>query len=238
MTGKCLTTVTVSQQTASASQKNSYMFNWMDVNPNLARLDVSGDKMTMELPILDKKKLVNHMKDDKIVGYEADASFYVENMEAGRRIRFLADKAIAHCKTAYKDQFPTDMKGLVNWLIANVGEVNIEQNTAKQTLALVEEGNYNKIKYERTEIKGTSSSQETFEFNLGDINPNSVGFEVSGKFLSVKFETNYKNKIIKAYKAGKIAPYVYQLELIMPDTEVARGVIAALKKGAETFKDK
>lgn len=238
MTGKCLSTITVLQQTPSSTQKNSYMFNWMDVNPNLARLDVSGDKMTMELPILEKQKLVNRMKDDKIAGYEADASFYVENMEAGRRIRFLTDKAIGFCKNVYKDQFPGDTKGMVNWLTSTIGEVNIEQNTIKQTMGLVEEGNVNKIKYERTEIKGSSSAQQTFEFNLSDINPSSVGFEVSGKFLTVKFETNYRNKIIKAYKDGKIAPYVYQLELTMPDTEVARGVIAALKKCAENLKEK
>jgi hypothetical protein len=238
MSGKCLTTIAITQQTASSTQKNSYVFNWMDVNPNLAKLDVSGDKMMMELPILDKQKLVNHFKDDKIVGYEADASFYVENMEVGRRVRFLIDKAIGYCKASYKDQFPSDTQGMVKWLIANVGEVNIEQNTTKQVLSMAEEGNVNKIKYERTEIKGTSSAQQTFEFNLSDINPASVGFEVSGKFLTVKFETNYRNKIIKAYKDGKIAPYVYQLELTMPDTEVARGVIAALKKCAENLKEK
>lgn len=238
MTGKCLTTVTITQQTASSTQKNSYMFNWMDVNPNLAKLNVSGDKMTMELPILDKQKLVNHSKDDKIVGYEADLEFYVENMEVGRRIRYLADKAIGYCKSAYKDQFPSETSAMVKWLSTNIGEVMIEQNTVKQALSPAEEGNLNKIKYERTEIKGTSSSQQTFEFNLSDINPASVGFEVSGKFLTVKFETNYRNKIIKAYKDGKIAPYVYQLELTMPDTEVARGVIAALKKCAENLKEK
>jgi len=238
MTGKCFTTITVVQQTPSSAQKNSYLFNWMDVNPNLTKLDVSGDKMMIQLPMMEKKKLVNHKKDDKVVGYEADAEFYVENMEAGRRIKFLADKAITYCKSSYKDQFPSDMKGLVAWLGSNIVEVNIEDNTVKQTLAPAEEGNYDKIKYERTEIKGTSSSQQTFEFNLSDINTSSVGFDINGKFLAVKFETNYRNKIIKAYKDGKIAPYVYQLELVMPDTEVARGVIAALKKAAETMKGK
>ncbi len=238
MTGKCFTTVVVVEQTPSSAKKDSYLFNWLDVNPNLMKLDVSSDKMLIELPIMEKKKLVNHRKDDKTVGYQAGAEFYVENMEVGRRLKFLADKAITYCKNSYKDQFPSDMKGLIGWITSNVGEVNIEDNTVKQTFAPAEDGNFNKIKYERTEIKGTSSSQQTFEFNLSDINTSSVGFDISGKFLSVKFETNYRNKIIKAYKDGKIAPYVYQLEFVMQDTEVARGVIAALKKGAEGQKGK
>lgn len=237
-TAKCLTTISITQQSTSAAVKNTYTFNWMDVNPNLAKLDVSGEKMMMELPIMEKHKLVNRTKDDKPVGYEADASFYVEDMEVGRRVRFLIDKAIGYCKTTYKEAFPSDTQGMVKWLTATIGEVSIEQNTIKQALEPAEEGNVDKIKFTRNEIKGTSSTQEVYEFNLSDINPASVDFEVSGKFLTVKFETNYKNKIIKAYKAGKIAPYVYQLELAMADTETARGTIAALKKCAENLKAK
>lgn len=236
--GKCLSTISVTQQTASSAVKNTYTFNWMDVNPNLAKLDVTGEKMMMELPIMEKHKLVNHSKDDKPVGYEDDASFYVEDMEVGRRVRYLVDKAIGYCKTAYKESFPADTPGMVKWLMSTIGDVSIEQNTIKQALEPAEEGNTDKIKFTRIEIKGTSSTQEVFEFNLSDINPASVNFEVSGKFLTVKFETNYKNKIIKAYKAGKIAPYVYQLELAMSDTEVARGTISALKKCAENLKAK
>jgi hypothetical protein len=119
-----------------------------------------------------------------------------------------------------------------------VGDVGIEENTIKQAMEPVEEGNVDKVKYTRIEVKGTSSTQEVFEFNLSDINPASVDFEVSGKFLTVKFETNFKNKIIKAYKAGKIAPYVYQLELAMTDTESARNMIAVLKKCAAKLKSK
>lgn len=238
LSGKCLTTLTVTQQTASSASKNTYTFNWMDVNPNLTRLAVSGEKMTMELPIMEKHKLVNHAKDDKAVGYEADAWFYVANMEVGRRVRFLVDKAIGYCKTNYKETFPSDTPGMVKWMMATVGDVSIEQNTIKQALEPAEEGNVDKVKFSRVEIKGTSSTQEVFEFNLSDINPGSVNFEVSGKFLTVKFETNFKSKIIKAYKAGKIAPYVYQLEFAMADTESARGMIAALKKCAENLKGK
>lgn len=237
-TGKCLTTLSITQQTASSAVKNTYTFNWMDVNPNLAKLDVTGEKMMMELPIMEKHKLINHSKDDKPVGYEDDAAFYVEDMEVGRRVRFIVDKAIGYCKTAHKESFPSDTPGMVKWLMSTIGDVSIEQNTIKQVLEPAEEGNTDKIKFSRIEIKGTSSTQEVFEFNLSDINPGSVDFEVDGKFLTVKFETNFKNKIIKAYKAGKIAPYVYQLELAMADTETARGTIAVLKKCAENLKGK
>jgi hypothetical protein len=80
--------------------------------------------------------------------------------------------------------------------------------------------------------------EEIFEFNLSDIDPRSVDFEAKGKWLTVKFDTNFKNKIIKAYKAGKIQPYANSMEIAMKDVETARGFIAALKKCEESLKGK
>jgi hypothetical protein len=111
-----------------------------------------------------------------------------------------------------------------------VGDVTVEQNTRKQSLDFAEPGNTNKLKYTNIETKGSTSTEEVFEFNLSDINPNSVDYSIKGKGIFVTFETNFKNKIIKAYKAGKIQPYTYSLELAFQDVETARGVISALKK--------
>lgn len=238
ITPKCVTTFSVTEQSSSSTEKNTYTFNWMDINPNLAKLAVSGEKMTMELPALDKKKLVNHYKDDKVVGFENDAAIYVENVEVGRRLRVLVDKAINYCKTGYKPPFPSDTEGIINWMKSTIGEVTVDQTTVKQVLEPAEAGNLNKIKFTNIEIKSSSSVEEVFEFNLSDINPMSVDYQASGKWLRVKFETNFKNKIIKAYKAGKIMPYVYTLELVVKDTEEARGLIASLKTCAERLKEK
>jgi len=238
ITPKCVTTFSVTQQSASSTEKNTYTFNWMDVNPNLSKLAVSGEKMTMDLPMMDKKKLVNHYKDEKVVAFENDASIYVENMEVGRRLRVLVDKAINYCKTSYKPPFPSDTEGIVNWMKNTIGEVTVDQTTVKQVLEPAEAGNVNKIKFTNIEIKSSSSVEEIYEFNLSDINPMSVDYQPSGKWLRVKFETNFKNKIIKAYKAGKIMPYVYALEIAVKDTEEARSLILALKKCAEDLKGK
>ncbi|MFN7603858.1 MAG: hypothetical protein ACK5R0_20905, partial [Bacteroidota bacterium] len=73
---------------------------------------------------------------------------------------------------------------------------------------------------------------------LSDINPTSVNYEIKGKWLYVTFETNFKNKIIKAYKDGKIQPYVYSVDILVKDIETARSTITALKRLAENLKGK
>lgn len=238
MTTKCVCTLSVAQKTASSTVAHTYTFNWMDLNPNFCKLDVTSSKMSMEFLMMDKLKLIGHTKDGKPEGYQNEGSFLVDNMEVGRRARYLVEKAITACKSGYKDPFPADVTGTVTWLIGAVGDVQGDQTSIKQKLERVEAGNNNKIKFTRVEVKSNASAEEVFEFNLGDLFPGSVTYDVQGNFLTIKVETTFKNKIIKAYKAGKIQPYVSSLEFVVPDSEVARGLVAAFKQCAEKLKGK
>ncbi len=238
LSAQCITTLTVLDQSPSATVKNVYQFNWMDINPNTFQIKVSGEKMGIELPVLDKKKLIMNFKNDKLDGYENEAFIYVEDIEVGRRLKNAIDKTITNCKSVYKEPFPNANDQMISWLKNNIGEVTIDQVSKRQTFELAEDGNENKVKLTSIEVKSSSSVEEVLEFNLSDINPTSVTYEIKGKWLYVGFETNFKNKIIKAYKDGKIQPYVNSTEIVVKDIETARGTIAALKKLSENLKGK
>ncbi|MGC4022384.1 MAG: hypothetical protein QM734_10760 [Cyclobacteriaceae bacterium] len=237
ITPKCLTTFSLTEQSASATVSNIHDFNWMDINNNLVKLQVSGEKMSFELPVMKKEKLIALKKNDKL-SFEDDADIYVANYETGRRVKILIDKVIDGCKNAYKEPFGSSPAESFAWLKSSIGETQIDQMTRKQVLDYAEEGNQNKIKYTNIVIKTSASNEEVYEFNLSDINPTSVNFSIKGKGIFVAFETNFKNKIIKAYKDGKIQPYVSSLDFAVKDLETARGVILALKRGAEANKTK
>lgn len=234
---KCLTTISQTEQTANATEKNTYTFNWIDINPNTYRIEVSGDKMFIEVATNEKKKLVMHSKNDKFEGYDSEIKLYADNIETARRLKFALDKSIEKCKASYKESFSSDnVASMVTWLKSVVGEVVVEGASVKQILELVSEGDYNKLKLTKIEVKGNSSVEEVYEFNLADINPMTVNFEIKGKWLFIGMESNFKNKIIKFYKDGKIQPYVYKLDLAVADIETSRNVISALKKGIEKSK--
>ena len=127
---------------------------------------------------------------------------------------------------------------MVKWLTSNIGEVVVEGVSDKQTFEPVEAGDPNKIKFTSAQVKSNASVEEVYEFNLSDVNPMTVDFDVKGKWVYVSFEANFKNKIIKYYKGGKIQPYVYQLDIAAADIETARNVISALKKSADLLKTK
>ena len=238
VTPECITTFTNTEQSASATVKNVYTFNWMDINPNTVRVVVSGEKMVLELPTLDKNKVVMNLKNDKMDGYESEVNIFMLDMEVGRRLKEAVEKTIGYCKSTYKEPFQSSPTAIVEWLRNTSGEVVVEQVTQSSTIESPEPDNLNKIKVTLREVKASSSVEEIFELNFSDINTTGVDFEVKGKWLFVKMETNFKSKIIKAYKDGKIQPYAYSLSIPMKDIETARGFIAAVKKCAAEFKSK
>src|SRR5258708_17756252 len=236
---KCITTITRTEQSSSSTEKNTYTFNWMDINPNTYKIEVSGDKMFIDATAIDKKKLIMNFKNDKLDSYDPEVRIFSENMETARRMKFIMDKAITKCNAVYKEPFPTNnASAMVKWLTSAIGEVVVEGVSDKQTFEPVEASDANKIKFTSTQVKSNTSVEEVYEFNLSDINPMTVDFDVKGKWVYVSFEANFKNKIIKYYKGGKIQPYVYQLDIAVADIETARNVISALKKSVDLLKTK
>ncbi|HTH57502.1 MAG TPA: hypothetical protein VL728_15735 [Cyclobacteriaceae bacterium] len=236
---KCITVITRTEQTSNATEKNTYTFNWMDINPNTYKIEVSGDKMFIDAMSLDKKKLIMNFKNEKLDGYDPEVRIFADNIEVARRMKFIMDKVIDKCKATYKEPFATNnAAGMVKWLNSTVGEVVVEGVSDKQTFEQVEASDPNKIKFTSTQVKSNASVEEVYEFNLSDVNPMTVDFDVKGKWVYVGFESNFKNKIIKYYKGGKIQPYVYQLDIAVADIETARNVISALKKSIDLLKTK
>ena len=235
---QCTTTITQTTQTKEGSEKHTYTFNWMDINPNVTAIDVSGDKMFVEAIVLDKKPMIMHFKNDKLDGYENEVKIYAENIEVARRLEFVAEKAAEKCKVSYKDPFAPSATEAFNWLKKSIGEVTVEENSVKQTFEAAASGNLNKVKYTSIAVKGNTSTEEILEFNFSDINPTTIELVTKGKFLYIKFESNFKAKIFGAYKDGKIQPYATAGDIAVKDIETARGVMAAMKKCVENFKSK
>jgi hypothetical protein len=235
---QCTTTIMQTTLTKDGSEKHVYTFNWMDLNPNVTKVDVTSDKMYVQAITLDKGPMIMHFKNDKLDGYENEVKLYAENMEIARRLKFVAEKAAEKCKTSYKDPFAPNVNEAYNWLKKSIGEVKVEENSIKQTFEAAASGNLNKIKYTSIMVKGNTSSEEILEFNFSDINPTTIELQTKGKLLYVKFESNFKAKIFGAYKDGKIQPYTTSGDIAVKDIETARGVIAAMRKCVDGFKTK
>ena len=234
--GQCLTVFTQVEKDPKTTENNVYKFNWIDINPAASVIDVTGDRIFIDLAVNDSKKLIMHTCDDKFNGYDNEVKLFMTDIENARRVKAAVDKAVEKCKSSYKEPFGNDAASSVTWIIKNVTDVVLEDVTVKQSLEQVEPGKNNKLKYTRKELNAKGSgADEVYEFSLSDINPLTVETEVKGKWLYVSMETNFKSKIIKYYKDGKIQPYTATLEFAVNDVDKSRNMISALKKAAKAL---
>jgi hypothetical protein len=236
MGGSCVANFQQVISASSKTEKHVYEFNLMDLNENMLDYSVSGQKMSVELKTKDKTKLLKYSKDDVLKAYDADLKIFTEDVEVARRLSFLLGKAIVGCRDNYKPQFSGKTTDKVNWFIKSVGEVNQDGKTVVQKFDFVNTADINKLKYTSVESDTKKTIEEVYEFNLTDINPKSVNYSVKGTWLSVTMETNFKDKIIKYYKDGKIQAYTNTIEIKLNDTEKARNIITALSESITELK--
>jgi hypothetical protein len=237
--GACLVNFTQTEKDAKAAVKNVFKFNWIDINPSASQIDVTGDKMFLELISNEKEKLIMNTKDDKFSGYDNDIKIYMPDIENARRAKFSMEKLIEKCKASYKEPFGNDAASMNKWIVSNIKDQTLEDITLKQVLEPVETGNMSKFKYTIKELNAKGSgSEQVYEFNLSDMNPLSVAVEVKGKWLYVTMDTEFKGKIIKYYKDGKIQPYANSIQFAINDVDASRNMISALKKSIKLLKGK
>ena len=236
--GECLASFTQVDKDPKSSSKTVSKFNWMDVNPLASKIEVSGNKLSIDLKFKEDKKLVMSTVDDKFKGYDNGVKIYMGDIESARKAKFVVDKVVEKCKASYKEPFGNDAATTTAYFRNNVKDLSMDEMTLKQALETVD-GDNSKYKYTVIEVnpKGASAEQ-VYEFNLTDINPKSIAVDVKGKWLYVVFETEFKGKIIKAYKDGKIQPYAYALQFAVNDVDVARNLVSALGKAVKAVKPK
>ena len=225
------------EQDSKGSDTNEFMFSWMDMSPNNSLVEASGERMFLNIKTLEGKRLIRAVKNGKSAGYNNSVRLLMPNIENARRAKFAADKAIENCKTDYREPFGDNTQSAISWFADNIKDLSVDEVTLVQKFESVEDGNVNKWKYTRREVnpKG-NGSEEIFEINLSDINHLSITTETSGNWLYVVMGTEFRGKVIKAYKNGKIMPYTNRIEFAINDAEVARNAVNALKKAVTTQK--
>jgi hypothetical protein len=237
--GDCHTTITQIEKDPKTSEKNVYTFHWMDVNPLTTKIGVAGERMFIEISFNEGRKAMMHTANDKFKGYDNTFKLFMPDVEGARSTKFIIEKMIEKCKSSYKEPFGNDVGSTTAYIREHVKDVSMDEVTVKQSLEPVEGGNNNKYKYTVIEVnpKGTSTEQ-VYEFNLSDMNPQTVNTDVRGRWLYVSVETDFKGKIIKYYKDGKIQPYTSVVQFAINDVDVSRSLMSAFKKAVAALKPK
>ena len=214
-----------------SSKKIEAEFSAIDINESLIDYQVVSNKMFVSFSTNESQDLIKLYKDEEFQNYTNKFRIYTENIEAARRAKLTLESIVQICKDNHKDPFQSmSLKSKIAWLEQNIEEVQIDNKTITQTFEKSHPSDPNKIKLTILETGPKNSIEEIYEFNLTDLNPESIQFDIGNKRISIPFETKYKEDIIKHYKNGKLENYQNGFKLQMTDIETARNVINVFKQ--------
>ncbi|SNT12839.1 hypothetical protein SAMN05421640_2405 [Ekhidna lutea] len=224
--GNCLIKYSLSESDTKSTNKTSAALNLIDINPTTIDYDISSHRMYVEFSTKESMDLIQTYENDAFDRYDDELKIYAENIEVARRIKAALQDLTRLCQRDYQSPFEgMTLEQKINWLTKNMEDVVIDDETFTQTFEQVDKSDPEKIKLTKLEINEKGRTEEIYEFNLTDLNPKSIQFDIGYKTLAVDFETKFKEDIIKYYKDGKIENYQDDFELIFVDVEKARNII-------------
>lgn len=225
----CLAEYVITEISENKSEKAQYNFNWIDINDKVIDYEISGSKMYIELITNKKQKLMKVLEDGELEPYDESFKLYCEDAENARRLQYAIKQTIEQCRKNYQPEVPSEgLQAKIDWLTGAVKEVREGDDTYSQTLELVEAGDLEKFKFTKLEIDEKGSTEYIYEVNFTDLNERNIDFDVSSRSISVKIETNFKEKIIKNYKDGEIQNYEDEFTIHANNIEESRNIIKAL----------
>lgn len=117
-------------------------------------------------------------------------------------------------------------------LIGQVKSVQAADNQYTQTYSADSKFPYKiTLKIQKTDKKG-KTEENTYEFNLADINSNSVAYKIQKDIMNINIETRQSQKYIKSYENGVFKGFINKIEVLAENIDAARSLVDLFKKAS------
>lgn len=208
------------------SAKTTYEFYLSDLDKNTIIRKTSGKQLLVSCSVNNNQKFIKVFKEDQLDSYTASLDILVLNADVGQQVMDAVKGAIPLvAKTKNNFDKPSDALG---YLAAHLGQVTTGSDVYVQKFEFNQGKEYLvKLQVRTTDKKGTTAN-ETFEFNVADINKHNLQVKISGSELRLELETVGKEKYIRYTKDGVMENYRSDLSLRAEDIDQARNFTDAL----------
>ena len=236
--GVLLYTCTTTTIKDGKSQQEVYEFNMADIDINTIRAFTNKDVIQVQCLVAKKQKFIKKTTDNLKSNYEQEVFFYAKNIDNGRELvdalkglvpisENIIDKRLS-LKT-YQEH--------LNWLVANITQVNLldKQYVQKLTSSSKIPG---RLEFIVDQVSSGKSVNSSFQFNLANLNPNSIFAEVKGDVIVLHVETRRKLDVIKAFATTVQKDYVNNFDFYCESVEKSRDLQKVLKQAVLLSEDK
>ncbi len=226
----------VKEKKAKEPINYTYRFNFSDINEHSVNYVTKGREIGITFSTIDNEKLIRVEKNSLQQNFHKEILFSCNNFSEARMVKYLIEKTIKKCTEEHNQRKSVfNEKENIDYLSKNISNINYESKNIEQVFGKVD-GNDNIFQLKTTTISKSKISEILREFNLSYFSEQSINYKISGKILSIKLDTDYKSKVIKVYKEGKVDNYQSDFQIFFKDVETAKQCIVKFKALIKHYK--
>lgn len=236
--GVLLYTCTTTTIKDGKSQQEVYEFNLADIDINTIRAFTNKDVIQVQCLVAKKQKFIKKTTDSQKSNYEQEVFFFAKNIDNGREL-VEGLKALVPISESIIDK-RLSLKSYqehITWLETNTKQVNLLDKQYVQTLTSSAKIP-GRLEFTVDQVSSGKSVNSSFQFNLANLNPNSIFAEVKGDVIVVHVETRRKLDVIKAFATTVQKDYVNDFEIYCESVEKSRDLQKVLKQAVLLSEDK
>ncbi|MGK0317045.1 MAG: hypothetical protein ACI86M_003284 [Saprospiraceae bacterium] len=207
MTEDCQATIVISDKKSKKME-----WHWSDIATGSVNVDYNSSNQTISFKTKNKKKFITYYKEDgKIDKYDDEFEFDIADVYSAKSLEILVPQIVQECN---RDLDVKDM----TWMSNYVSSVTVDDGKYDQSIEQTDDECSYMYKLENKE-KG---KEETYEFNLYDLNPKSIKLDISKNKINLNVVTKGKEKLITKYEEGGDLKYEKEIDLKFDDLLSAR----------------
>lgn len=211
--------------TKGATVEENFEINMADINKNNIQLKIVGAVLSVQIETKGGNKWVRYTKNNALQNYTSDLSVLSDDIDHARQLILAFTAATEKSKPAFTAY--TSTQQATDYIKNNVSDQTIDTKTMAQRIEFnTTAGTKTTLVVNESDGKGKSVNNQ-YDFYLVDIDKNTVNFKVSGKKVLLVLGTTNKVKLVKYQKDNVPQSFQYDLEIVCPDIEIARGMIDA-----------
>ncbi len=228
--GVLLYTCTTTTIKDGKSQQEVFEFNLADIDINTIRAFTNKDVIQVQCLVAKKQKFIKKTTDNLKSNYEEEVFFFAKNIDNGREL-VDALKAMVPISESIIDKRLSlkTYQEHVSWLEANTKQVNLLDKQYVQKLSSSAKIPA-RLEFIVDQVSSGKSVNSSYQFNLANLNPNSIFAEVKGDVIVVHVETRRKLDVIKAFATTVQKDYVNDFEIYCESVEKSRDLQKVLKQ--------
>lgn len=223
----CLTTYSIDTQEKNKDKSQQFQFHFEDFNKSAVKVKIKKSLLEVEVATKQKKKFIQ-VNQNESSEYQTSLSFKIPDVETARKTAHLLKMAINECPQKITAQS-------FDWLNQEVTAITDINPSTTQFLERTTDNNCH-ITFQKSEAGKKETLEETYEFNWGDINENSIELDLKKNQPILLLTADKNQEIFNYYNSKGKMDYKKEISLFVKDIQTGKVAIETAKSLVEKCK--